>query len=343
MPTLAVTKISLPPNLKRRRQAVDDFLRHQRRVLRAHQVGEHDRELVAADARHRVAVRTVGLQPHRDLLQQLVAAGVAERVVDRLEAVEVDEQHRQRHLAALCLHDHLREAVGEQRAVGQPGERVELREVGKPASLSMRCSAVDSTLAVASAKFSSSAANAFGSLYADAQHAAHTVARRAPGAAPRCAGRAPTRNGSSRAVDQQRASPIRIASQHRRAAARTARAGLRAGVGDADQRAQHELARAAARSRGRPPPRRRAPRAPPGPRAVHQLGRLRCDERRPGRSARRAPGSAGCAACRLLGAHAARSGRARDATDDRAARWSRPVAGSNSTGKRRSHPCAGRR
>ena len=78
-------------------------------------------------------LRTVGLQAQRDLLQQLVAAGVAERVVDQLEVVEVDEQHRERRVAALRLHDHLREAVGEQRAVGQPGQRVELRQVGEPA------------------------------------------------------------------------------------------------------------------------------------------------------------------------------------------------------------------
>ena len=56
--------------------------------------GDRDRELVAAEARDQVA----GAQhaPHAlgDDLEQVVAGAVAERVVDHLEVVEVDEQHR---------------------------------------------------------------------------------------------------------------------------------------------------------------------------------------------------------------------------------------------------------
>ena len=165
MPTLAVTKTSLPATLKVAARRSITFCATSAASSVRH-VGEHDGELVAADARYRVAVAHRLLQPQRHLLQQLVAAGVAQGVVDRLEAVEVDEQRRERHIAALGLHDDLRKVVGEQRAVGQPGQRVELGEVGRRFSLSMRCSAVDSTLATASAKFSSSAANAFGVLYA---------------------------------------------------------------------------------------------------------------------------------------------------------------------------------
>ena len=116
----------------RLRQALEHLLRHQRRVLGARQVGEHHGELVAADARHGVAAAHRALQALRDLAQQRVARGVAEPVVHQLEVVQVDEQHAERRVAARAL-DQLREAVGEQRAVGQPGERIELREVGEPA------------------------------------------------------------------------------------------------------------------------------------------------------------------------------------------------------------------
>ena len=58
---------------------------------RAH-VGQQDRELVAAEARDDVVVPQRAAQPLGDLLEQLVAAVVAERVVDVLEPVDV-EQH----------------------------------------------------------------------------------------------------------------------------------------------------------------------------------------------------------------------------------------------------------
>ena len=57
---------------------------------------------------------------------------MALRVVDELEVVEVDEQHAERNVAPARLHDHERKAVGEKRAVRQPGERIELREIGEP-------------------------------------------------------------------------------------------------------------------------------------------------------------------------------------------------------------------
>ena len=56
---------------------------------------EHDRELVAAEPRERVVVAQQLLQPRADLAQHLVAGVVAERVVELLEAVEVDQQQRE--------------------------------------------------------------------------------------------------------------------------------------------------------------------------------------------------------------------------------------------------------
>ena len=70
--------------------------------------------------------RTAALQALAHVAQQLVAEVVAERVVDDLEVVEVDEHHRDR--ARVALREHrLLQAVVEQVAVGQPGERVVVR------------------------------------------------------------------------------------------------------------------------------------------------------------------------------------------------------------------------
>ena len=54
------------------------------------EVGQQQHELVAAVAGEQVGRARAGRQARRDLAQQLVAGGVAERVVDELEAVEVD-------------------------------------------------------------------------------------------------------------------------------------------------------------------------------------------------------------------------------------------------------------
>ena len=55
-------------------------------------VGEHDRELVAAEPRDFVGFAADAAQPRGGLADQLVAGLVAVQVVDPLELVEVDEQ-----------------------------------------------------------------------------------------------------------------------------------------------------------------------------------------------------------------------------------------------------------
>jgi hypothetical protein len=63
-------------------------------------------------------------QPRRHLDQQIVAVVVPERVVDLLEAVEVDQQQGGRPSAALHVGDRLAQAAVEEGAVGQVGEAV---------------------------------------------------------------------------------------------------------------------------------------------------------------------------------------------------------------------------
>ena len=56
-------------------------------------VGDHD-ELVPAEAPKRVGVAYDAIESLRDRSQELIAGAVAERLVDALEVVEIDEQRR---------------------------------------------------------------------------------------------------------------------------------------------------------------------------------------------------------------------------------------------------------
>ena len=55
-----------------------------------------DDELVAAESGHRAPRRNQRAQPVRDGAQHGVSGGVAVNVVDRLEAIEIDQHHRER-------------------------------------------------------------------------------------------------------------------------------------------------------------------------------------------------------------------------------------------------------
>ena len=81
-------------------------------------------ELVAAEPGGGVARAQAAREPVAHDHEQRVAGGVAEAVVDGLEVVEVDEQHRE--LAAVALEPGrgVVDAVAEQRLVGEPGQRV---------------------------------------------------------------------------------------------------------------------------------------------------------------------------------------------------------------------------
>jgi hypothetical protein len=81
-------------------QMIDDARARMPRPRRLDVLLEHH-EFVAAEARHEILRPQHVAQPVGDRAQQLVAAGMAERVVDLLELVEVDEQQR-RQLVGSC-------------------------------------------------------------------------------------------------------------------------------------------------------------------------------------------------------------------------------------------------
>ncbi len=94
MPMLAVTCTSVPSTSIGSRTSSRMRSGDPGGVDRVVVLLEQDRELVAAEAGERVGRRVMASQPSGDGEQDGVAGLVAEAVVDRLEAVEVDVQHR---------------------------------------------------------------------------------------------------------------------------------------------------------------------------------------------------------------------------------------------------------
>ena len=92
---------------------------------REHLVGvrEPDGELVAAEASHHVVLADLLAQSCRDLHQQLVAGLVAQRVVDLLEAVEV-EQQQGADAIGVGVGQRLGDLPRQALAVGQSGQHV---------------------------------------------------------------------------------------------------------------------------------------------------------------------------------------------------------------------------
>ena len=87
-------------------------------------IPEEDRELVAADPGGQVAGPQRRLDALADGRQERVAGGVAEGVVDDLEVVEVEEQHDRDQPGGVGRLESLGHALGEERPVGEPGQRV---------------------------------------------------------------------------------------------------------------------------------------------------------------------------------------------------------------------------
>ena len=107
-------------------QTLDHLDRHGLGLERALNLRQHDRILVPAESGHGIRVAQYGRKSQPGLLQQLIAAAVTERVVDFLEAVEVDEQHGEAPLVAMRLRHGLAQPIVEQLAIRQTRERVEV-------------------------------------------------------------------------------------------------------------------------------------------------------------------------------------------------------------------------
>jgi hypothetical protein len=65
-----------------------------------------------------------GLEPSADFDQQLIADGVAKRVVDQLESIEIDQQECALAKFFRLPHDCFFEQFADQQAVGEPRQRI---------------------------------------------------------------------------------------------------------------------------------------------------------------------------------------------------------------------------
>ena len=70
------------------------------------------------------AVRTTRRQPARDFLQKFIARAMAQGIVDELEAVEIADQQRKRAPVTVGMRDGLLQAVVQQDAIRQAGQRI---------------------------------------------------------------------------------------------------------------------------------------------------------------------------------------------------------------------------
>ena len=90
---------------------------------------ENDDEFVAAEPRHDVARAQRLAQPAGDLDQQDIAGVMPKQIVDDLEPVEIDEEHRKLPLVAVRGLDRIVEQLVERFPVGEIGQTVVRGEV----------------------------------------------------------------------------------------------------------------------------------------------------------------------------------------------------------------------
>ncbi len=117
---------------ERPHQVAKNLLGHIDRAVQRHFPGgpwlQQQGELVATHAGHGVVVIDTAQQALGHVLEHTVAGGVAEGVVDRLETVQVEEHQHHPGLLPLGLLQRVVQAVLEQRAVGQVGQGVVVRQ-----------------------------------------------------------------------------------------------------------------------------------------------------------------------------------------------------------------------
>ena len=88
-----------PPHLQRGGHLLVNSLGHARGVRLGADVVEQDGELVTAEPRERIAGANAALEPARRRAQDLVTDRVPEAVIDRLETIEIEVEHREPRIA----------------------------------------------------------------------------------------------------------------------------------------------------------------------------------------------------------------------------------------------------
>ncbi len=131
MPTLPVALDGLGPKADGWAQRLEDALRQVGdRVVGLHVLNQ-DGELVTAQPGRCVRRPEAADEVRRHLLQQEIALAVSQAVVDRLEVVQIDEEHGQVRSRPSGAGQRVIEPVLEQGLVGQAGQRVVEGPVGQ--------------------------------------------------------------------------------------------------------------------------------------------------------------------------------------------------------------------
>ena len=118
-------------HLQRTAQRRRDARRHVHHLTFATHLFQQDRELVATEARRGVTVAKAGAQPVRRLHQHGITRGMAQRIVDLLEVVQVEEDHGHFVVRALGAAKPVCHAILKQRAIAKPRQRIMQRLVSK--------------------------------------------------------------------------------------------------------------------------------------------------------------------------------------------------------------------
>ena len=115
----------------RQRQRFDDALGQLFKVGSRNQLGQYDLKFVSTKAPHRATFIYHALKPVRHLNQQGITRGVAQRIVDLLEPVEIEQEQRARLALAHMALERLFEQPVDFQAVGKARQRVVAGELLK--------------------------------------------------------------------------------------------------------------------------------------------------------------------------------------------------------------------
>ena len=112
------------PEVERLADGIDDASSELHRLAIAMLMDDEQSEFVGAKPGDALAALRELAQPLADGFEQIVASGVAERIVDLLEAVEIEHQHAHTALARGALRQQAAQRALETDAVGQVGQRI---------------------------------------------------------------------------------------------------------------------------------------------------------------------------------------------------------------------------
>ena len=113
-------------------QVIDDPASEAGRLVGRADVLLKDHEFIAAEPRHEILRPQHRTQPIGDRAQQLVAAGMAQGIIDLLELIEVDKQQCRRLLGIVRDRQQTFDFVAEVDPVRKPGQFVEPRQMRNP-------------------------------------------------------------------------------------------------------------------------------------------------------------------------------------------------------------------